>query len=124
MGEITRLYENMVVIDPTLAEGEMDEFVEKIKSLIDRYGGKIVGVEKWGKRKLAYEIKRHEYGHYYILYFEGSSKTVSDVEHNYNILEPLLRYMIIAIESLPSTVSTESFIENQQGEEETNQCSV
>ena len=64
-----RLYELTFVLDPQLEQTQIDENVQKIETMITDAKGEIVKKDLWGKRRLAYEIKKRQYGYY--VYIKG-----------------------------------------------------
>ncbi|WP_070001192.1 30S ribosomal protein S6 [Cellulosilyticum sp. I15G10I2] len=91
-------YELAIVLFSTLSEEEKLGTLEKVKDLIVRFGGEIKNVDDWGKRKLAYEIDKQKEGFYYFIQFNGETSTPAEVESRINIMEPVLRYLIISLE--------------------------
>lgn len=89
-------YESMVIIIPSISEDDAAQENEKLLSFIKKNGGEIVKTENWGKRKLAYEIKKHKEGYYFVNYFTLDPLRVSEFEHEYRINENIVRYNILA----------------------------
>jgi small subunit ribosomal protein S6 len=69
--------------------------LDRTKEIITGDKGVIVKIDEWGKRRLAYEIKNAFDGVYYILYFEGSAKTLDEVTRVLGITDSVLRFMPI-----------------------------
>jgi len=90
-----RTYETVVVIDSLLKNEEIDEIVNKVERVINNNGGKIVSIERWGKKRLAYEIKRRQYGYYVEIVFEAPSNVIRVLEREYQLEENILRYLSI-----------------------------
>jgi small subunit ribosomal protein S6 len=76
-------------------EEERTAVLDRTKEIITGDKGVIVKIDEWGKRRLAYEIKDALDGFYYILYFEGSVKTLDEVTRVLGITDSVLRYMPI-----------------------------
>lgn len=91
-------YELAVVLFSTLSEEEKLGTVEKVKELIVRFGGEIANVDDWGKRKLAYEIEKQKEGFYYFIQFSAETSVPQEIESRIRIMEPVLRYLIIALD--------------------------
>ena len=66
-----RKYETIFILDPDLEEEQAQSVIEKVKGIITQTNGEILKVEDWGKRKLAYEVKKKPKGHYYPDPFSG-----------------------------------------------------
>lgn len=88
-------YEMVLIFDPTLADEAVEAEIKKTEEIIQKLQGKVLGVDKWGRRKLAYEIKRKREGHFAIFNFQGDSKAVSELDRALKIYEPVLRHMIV-----------------------------
>ncbi len=88
-------YELAVVVNAKLEDEERDAVLEKVKGYITRFGGTIVDVDEWGKRKLAYEIQHMSEGFYYFIHFESDSTCPAEVENRIRIMENVLRYLCV-----------------------------
>ena len=91
-------YELAIVLFPTLNEEEKLGTLEKVKDLIVRFGGEVKNVDDWGRRKLAYEIKKQKEGFYYFIQFNGETSTPAEVESRLRIMEPVLRFLILSLD--------------------------
>jgi small subunit ribosomal protein S6 len=92
-------YELAIVINGKLEEEAKIEALEKIKGYIDRFGGKITNIDDWGKKRLAYEINKVKEGFYYFIAFEAEPDVPAELESRLRIMESLLRFMCINLES-------------------------
>ncbi|MDO4487583.1 MAG: 30S ribosomal protein S6 [Eubacteriales bacterium] len=88
-------YEVTVILSAKLEEEARGEALNKVKALIERFGGVVGEVAEWGKKKLAYDIKRESEGYYYLINFEGTSETPNGLESRIRIMEPVLRYLVV-----------------------------
>lgn len=93
-----RPYEAMVILDPTLSEEDTKAAVAKVGDLVSAIKGKVTEVEEWGKRKLAYEIKRHMEGYYVVCKFDASPESVTELERTLKISDPVLRFLVVRLE--------------------------
>ncbi len=91
-----RTYELMVIIHPDLDDEAVNQAIDKIKGWIETGKGKIVEVQEWGKRRLAYQIQKQNEGLYYLLKLELDPASNAEIERNIRILEPVMRYMLVA----------------------------
>ena len=91
-----RTYELVVIIHPDLDDEAINQALEKIKNWIDAGKGKITEVQEWGKKRLAYPIQKQYEGIYYLLNLELDPAANIELERNIRILEPVMRYMLIA----------------------------
>jgi len=90
-----RAYEALYIIRPDLDEEQTDAVVEKFKSLIENNNGEITKLDKWGKRKLAYEIKHNREGFYVLMKFNGKSDTAAELDRVFRITDDVLKHMIV-----------------------------
>ncbi len=90
-------YESIFILKPSLTEEETTGGVEKIKGIIQRAGGEVVALENWGKKKLAYEVRKEKKGTYCIVHFKGTGTTVSELSRTYRLNESVILSMIVKI---------------------------
>ena len=88
-------YELAVVLSAKLEDDERAAALEKVKGYITRFGGNIVDVDEWGKKRLAYEIQKSKEGLYYFIHFEGEANCPNEVEAHIRIMEPVVRYLCV-----------------------------
>ena len=93
-----RNYELMVVIDPSSDSEKIDRTVAKIQETITEKGGKIVSVDNWGRRRLAYEIERRQYGFYVLSTFEFDPKEVKDLDRLLRLNQMVLRHLVVMLD--------------------------
>ena len=79
-----RKYESIVVFSPELNKGQVSEQISKIKEILNGAGVEDIFVEEWGKRKIAYSVKKQTMGYYVCFYYESSNTKVNE-ELNYNL---------------------------------------
>lgn len=92
-------YEVMFIIKPTLTEEEQAARLEFVKELLVKNGGEVVTVVPMGARKLAYKIKKHERGVYFVIYFKAPPVMIAELNRILRITEDVLRYLIVKYES-------------------------
>lgn len=90
-----RAYEVMYIIRPELDEEQNNAVIEKFKSLIENNGGEITKLDKWGKRKLAYEIKRNRDGFYILMKMNGEPETIAELDRVFRITDDIIKFLII-----------------------------
>lgn len=88
-------YEAMFIFKPTLNEDEVKNLLETVSETIKKNGGEVVDTQNFGRRKLAYSIKRHKEGAYYLVNFKGQPQSISRLEKTYRLNESILRTLII-----------------------------
>jgi small subunit ribosomal protein S6 len=93
-----KTYETVVVIDSLVKNEDIDEIVNKVERVISNNGGKIISNERWGKKRLAFEIKRRQYGYYVEIVFEAPPNVIRILEREYRLEENILRYLSIHLD--------------------------
>lgn len=88
-------------MDPALGDEKAAEEISRAKSAIEAAKGEIVGIQKWGKRKLAYEIKKRREGIYAVIKFKGNGTVVSELERGFRLSEPVIRFLTVVDISPP-----------------------
>lgn len=88
-------YELLFILSPSISEEEREALINKFKGQIENGGGTIASVEKWGLKKLAYEIKFKTEGFYVLINFSSSPEISQAVEKLMLITENILRCMVI-----------------------------
>jgi len=99
-------YETTFILDPGLDEAKQNEEVERVSQWIKDLGGEIVEVQRWGKRRLAYEIHRKRDGIYTMLLYEGAGELVKELERRMRLNESVLR--VLSVLHVPPDVTAAS----------------
>jgi small subunit ribosomal protein S6 len=89
-------YETMVVIDAMISDEAIEAEIAAVEKKILSHSGEIKRCDKWGKRKLAYLIRKQTHGFYVIFYYKADSAIVSDLERGFNINTNILRFLTLA----------------------------
>ncbi len=92
-------YELAVVLNAKIDDELRLETYEKVKALVERFGGEITNVDEWGKKRLAYEIQKMKEGYYYFIHFTAPSTTPSEIESRIRIMDNVLRYLCLKDEA-------------------------
>ena len=88
-------YESVVIINPSLEEQGIKEVITKFTDLINNNDGKVENVEEMGRRKLAYEIKKHAEGYYVVYTFEANPEFIKELERIYRITDSVMKFITI-----------------------------
>jgi small subunit ribosomal protein S6 len=91
-----RSYELIFIVHPDLDEAAFIEVVEKVKSWVSDEGGQVDKIDLWGKRRLAYPIRKQREGQYVLMETNMPSTAGVHLERNLNLLEPILRFSLVA----------------------------
>ena len=94
-GKALRRYETVVIAQANLPEDDMTGLIERYNSIIADRKGTVVKIDRWGVRKLAYDIRKQTRGAYVIYDFAGTSDVVAELERNLKIDDNVLKYMTV-----------------------------
>lgn len=89
-----REYDLIVIVHPDLEENALSELLEKVKGWITEAGGAITKADHWGKRKLAYPIRKQRDGQFVLLKVNMPPTFGAALERNLRFAEPVLRFML------------------------------
>ena len=87
-------YESIIIIDPSLDEQGTKAVITKFTDLING-DGKVENVDEMGRRKLAYEIKKHSEGYYVVYTFEANPEFITELERIYRITDSVMKFITI-----------------------------
>src|SRR5262245_15813132 len=93
-------YELMVIYSPNLTEDEQRQQFSQVEELLKHENARINWVDHWGKRKLAYLVKKQRQGIYDWFYFELDPSRISEIDRKLKMSEVILRFMITKMEKL------------------------
>lgn len=99
-------YENIFLLKPDLTEDSVKIFLDKIKEIIKKGGGRLFKIEEWGKKKLVYKINKFSKAYYFCMNFAGEAMLVEELERNLRLQDEVLRYQTVL---LMKRVDVESF---------------
>lgn len=93
-----RRYELMLLLRPDLEDDKLQAAVEKVTRAIVNAGGSLAKVSPWGKRRLAYDIKRHRDASYFLIHFDIEPAEIRALERSMLISEEILRHLVTVLE--------------------------
>ena len=88
-------YETTFILEPGLDEGRVNDEIGRASQWIADVGGELIDVQRWGKRRLAYEIRKKRDGIYTLLVYQGSSLTVKELERRMRLNESVMRVLTV-----------------------------
>ena len=94
---IRRLYESTFIINAALEDPDVEAVIRRVTDYIENHGGTFVEMNKWGRRRLAYPIKKKYNGYYVYMAFEAASEILPLVERFFNLEENVLRHMTLEL---------------------------
>jgi small subunit ribosomal protein S6 len=90
-----RAYEVMVILDPSLEERTIEPSLDKYLNVIRKDGGSVENVDVWGRRRLAYEVKKNAEGIYAIITLSAEPATVKEFDRQLTLNESVLRTKVL-----------------------------
>jgi small subunit ribosomal protein S6 len=88
-------YETVFILDPGLDENQVNDEVEKALNLISSHGGKILDTQRWGRKRLAYEIRKKRDGVYTLIKHESTGDVVKELERRLRLNDNCMRVMTV-----------------------------
>jgi small subunit ribosomal protein S6 len=88
-----REYETLVVLNPELADDAAGQAVDRLKDVLDKKKATLLREEKWGKRKLSFEVKKHSRGNYFLLHYVAPVGAVEEVERTCRNIDQVIRFL-------------------------------
>jgi len=110
-------YETIFILDPDLEDEKIQAAVEKLKGIVTQANGEILKVEDWGKRKLAYQVKKKSRGHYYLILFSGSPALLAELERNFRVMDAVIKFQSVRLDEKEDT-SGKTFLPEEPPETE------
>ncbi len=95
------LYESLFIIRPSLSDEETNALIDKMKGVAEKAGAQFIKAENWGRKKLAYEVKRERKGTYAFFYFRAPNNTVGELERSYRLEDSVIKFLTVHLEKEP-----------------------
>ncbi len=120
-----RRYETTYILRPNLGEEQFSEIIERTNAIITNDGGSIINLERWGNRKLAYEIKKETLGQYIYFDFAAPGTTILEMERIFRIDDRVIRFLTVKLaesideETVSSEIERTAAIAAEKASEET-----
>jgi small subunit ribosomal protein S6 len=102
-----RTYETVFILDPDLTEDDSEKSIKRVQTVLEGQKGKVVLMDRWGKRKLAYRVKKKLKGNYVRVVYYGEPKIVAVLERNLRIMEEVLKFLTIILAATEIEITTE-----------------
>ena len=107
-----RRYETIFILRPSQNEEEINAIIDNTESIITADQGKIIELDRWGMRKLAYPIKKEVQGFYVYIDYTSAPEAVSEIERKFRIDDSILRYMTVKTDDSLSPEELQLAIDN------------
>lgn len=112
---MSKHYETMFILKPTLSEEEAAARIEQFSQIITNGGGEVVAIEKMGVRPLAYMIEKFERGNYVVIYYKADGSVNKELERVYRITEDIIRFILIKYEKKVEVENWENMVNRAKG---------
>jgi len=93
-----RNYEIMFIVNPNVAEDEIDKINAQIESIVTTGGGTVAKVEKMGKRRLAYPVEKFRDGFYVLLTITAGGDIIKETERRLRVMDPVIKYLTVRMD--------------------------
>jgi len=93
-----RTYELTFIVQPGVEDDGFPAVVEQVQEWIKAQGGEVLKTDLWGKRRLAYPIRKHREGYYALIQARIEPAALNELEHNLKLNEDILRYLLVRID--------------------------
>ena len=95
---MNRTYELMFIVRPDMTDEDLDKLISTLQSVVPPSGGNVVKVEKMGKRRLAYTVRRFHDGIYVLLVIEGGGPVIHELERRLRVSEPVIKFLTVRVD--------------------------
>jgi small subunit ribosomal protein S6 len=106
-----RSYELIYIVHPEVDEAGLSTVNETVTGLVERGGGKVVKIDPWGLRRLAYPIQKMWEGQYVLMHLELDPQSVTELERGLGLAEQILRHLVVRLEEVESAGVTAKPVE-------------
>jgi small subunit ribosomal protein S6 len=96
--EMNRTYELMFIVRPDMADEDLDKLISNLESTVTSASGTVKNVERMGKRRLAYTVRKFREGVYILLTIEGAGPAIHEVERRLRVSEPVIKFLTVRID--------------------------
>jgi small subunit ribosomal protein S6 len=93
-----RIYEELFIVRPDATEEEIDPLIEQMTQIVTSGGGTVDKVDKWGIRKLAYRVAKHEEGYYVLLQVTSSPDLIKEIERRLRVSDLVMKFITVRID--------------------------
>src|SRR3954469_1646796 len=95
---MNRTYELMFIVRPDMTDEDLDKLISTLQSVVPPSGGNVLKVEKMGKRRLAYTVRRFHDGIYVLLVLEGGGPVIHELERRLRVTEPVIKFLTVRVD--------------------------
>ena len=104
MEAVQRYYETIFITPPELSEDDVEKVITDVKDIFASRGAEVERIERWGRKRLAYPVKKKEEGWYVLLQVIGSGAAVQEVERRLRINDNVIKYLSVRLDDVAGAV--------------------
>jgi small subunit ribosomal protein S6 len=93
-----RTYELVYIVTPEATEEQIASIHEQVEQTTQRMGGSLSKTENWGRRKLAYEIRRQKEGVYVLEVIEGTGELMKELDRRLKVVDQVIRHLVVRVD--------------------------
>jgi len=97
-----RLYETGFLVAPGMTEDEAEAVVQQMAEVVAQKKGRMIRIERWGKRRMAYAIKKAQEAYYVFFHYEGGAEIPAELGRRFRQMDTILRYLTLVKETQPN----------------------
>ncbi|HTZ98637.1 MAG TPA: 30S ribosomal protein S6 [Terriglobales bacterium] len=95
---MNRTYELMFIVRPDMPEEDQDKLISTLETAVTSSGGQVKNLERMGKRRLAYTVRKFHDGIYVLLTLEGSGGIIHELERRLRVTEPVIKFLTVRVD--------------------------
>ena len=95
---MNRTYELMFIVRPDMTDEDLEKLISTLQSVVPASGGTVKSVEKMGKRRLAYAVRRFNDGIYVLMIVEGGGPVIHELERRLRVSEPVIKFLTVRVD--------------------------
>jgi len=93
-----RIYESVIIINAALEDDQIEATIARMQEVITTHSGEIIDLDKWGRKRLAYPIKKAKSGYYVVFRYNATTDLIAVLERNFRLDENVIRYLTIQLD--------------------------
>ena len=93
-----RRYETIFIASPTLTDEQSDELVKQYEGIIAEQGGELLKTDKWGRKKLAYEVQKFSEGYYTLFEMNAGPTLIAELERRFRNNDAVIKYLSVRLD--------------------------
>jgi small subunit ribosomal protein S6 len=87
----------MVILDPEADEASVNGIADRITGILSERGGEVTSVDRWGRRKLAFEIERKTEGYFLVVAFSAESDSLDELDRVLSLADEVIRFKVVRL---------------------------